>query len=445
MRFLSRLVARLPVLARKALGSFVLRFVALGLQFLGAILIARQLGAAGFGAYGYAFTWATLIGTALGLGMGQLAIREVPRYLATADHGALRGFVLTWGLGLATTGLLVAGGMAALQMAGRLDLPVSWSLVVLAAVAHAVVLGLSALLSGFQRILQSQFLESILRQALFLGIILFCVGLGITLDPERVFQLTLLAVLPVILVMGWLVRRSMSRAMEAGVPPPAFSVLVWLTASVPLLLSTLAGQLQSSLDTLVLGVMVDDASLGLYRAAARGAELALIAQGLALQVLGPMLSRALATNNRTEAQSLISQSAVMSAGLGLTICAMLALLPEFYLGLFGAEFRAATRVLWILVGTEALSILCGPVALILVMLRREKLVLAITLAALVLNFGLKLLFVPLWGTIGAAASTFLSVAAFKLVLLGVVWRVGGFDPTLWTPLRRLVTGGPGRS
>jgi len=164
-----------------------------------------------------------------------------------------------------------------------------------------------------------------------------------------------------------------------------------------------------------------------------------------LQVLGPMLSRALATGDRAEAQSLISQSAVMSAGLGLAICGVLALLPGPYLGLFGPEFRAATVELWILVAAQALAILCGPVALILVMVRRERLVLAVTVAILVLNLGLKLLFVPVWGTIGAAASTLIAVVVLKLVLLAAVWRLARFDPTLWTPLRRLVAGAPGRS
>lgn len=439
MRFLSRLMARLPLLAKKTLGSAGLRFGALGLQFLGSILIARLLGAAGFGAYGYAFTWALLIGTVLGLGMGQLAIREVPRYLAKSEFGSLRGFVLVWLLGLGVTGLLAGAALAAAEELGWLDFAIGWPLVLMAAVIHALVLGLSALLAGFQRILQSQFLESILRQGLFLAALLACVALGVALDTERVFQLTLLAALPVIGAMVWLLHRSMRGVMPETRPPRQMTTLVWLASSLPLLLSTLTTQLQTSLDTLVLGAMVDDASLGLFRAAARGAELAMIAQGLAFQVLGPMLSRALAQDNRAEAQSLISQSAVMSSGLGLAICGALALLPGTYLGLFGAEFRAATPVLWVLVATQAVAILCGPVALVLIMQKREKFVLLTTVAALGLNLGLKLVMIPPLGTMGAALATLIAVSVVKLVLLWTVARgPEGFDPTPWTPLKRRV-------
>lgn len=436
MKNLSRLIDRLPLFVRKLSVSVVLRFGSLGLQFAGSILVARQLGAAGFGAYGYAFTWAVLIGTVLGLGMGQLSIREVPRYLAHGAFGALRGFVTSWFLGLIVSGLLASGIIALCQAEGWLEFSVPWPLVMLAALAHALVLGLSALLSGFQRILQSQFLESILRQVLFLAALLVCVFLGLQLDTRNIFEITLLAVLPVILLMAVILRRSMRQAMTGPRPAMQMTTLVWLGASVPLLLTTLTTQLQTGLDTLVLGAMVDDKSLGLFRAASRGTDLVLIANGLAVQVLGPMLSRALAKGDRAEAQSLISQSAVMSAGLGLSICAVLVLFPGFYLGLFGAEFRAATPVLWVLTATQAVALLCGPSALVLVMLHREKLVLITTVIVLALNFGLKLLFIPLWGMIGSAYATLIAVILLRVFLTVCVIRVGGFDPTLWTPLKR---------
>ena len=441
MKYLSRLIDRMPAFAKKIFVSFFLRFGSLGLQFAGSVLVARQLGAAGFGAYGYAFTWAVLIGTVLGLGMGQLSIREVPRYLAHGDFGALRGFVQSWALGLAVSGLLAAAVIALCQAKGWLEFSIPWQLVVLAAVAHAIVLGLSALLSGFQRILQSQFLESILRQALFLGALVLCLFLGVVLDTQNIFEITLIAVLPVILLMAYILRHSMRQAMAGQSYTPQFTTIVWLSASLPLLMTTLTTQLQTSLDTLVLGAMVDDTSLGLFRAASRGTDLVLIANGLAVQVLGPMLARALAKDDHIEAQSLISQSAVMSAGLGLGICAVLALFPGPYLGLFGTEFRAATPVLWVLVATQAVSVLCGPAALVLVMLRREKLVLVTTLIMLAVNFGLKLLFIPLWGTIGAAYATLIAVIVLRVALMAIVVRTCGFDPTIWTPLKHRLARG----
>lgn len=440
MKYLSRLTARMPAFVQKIFVSFFLRFGSLGLQFAGSILVARQLGAAGFGVYGYAFTWAVLIGTVLGLGMGQLSIREVPRYLAHGDFGALRGFVASWALGLIVSALLATAVIALCQAEGWLEFSIPWPLVMLAAIAHAIVLGLSALLSGFQRILQSQFLESILRQVLFLGALLVCIFLGVVLDTQNIFEITLLAVLPVILIMAYILRQSMQQAVAGQSPGYDFTTIAWLTASVPLLLTTLTTQMQTSLDTLVLGAMVDDKSLGLFRAASRGTDLVLIANGLAVQVLGPMLARALAKDDRVEAQSLISQSAVMSAGLGLGICAVLAIFPRFYLGLFGAEFREAAPVLWVLVATQAVSVLCGPAALVLVMLRREKLVLFTTLAMLALNFGLKLLFIPIWGMIGAAYATLIAVIVLRLILMVSVVRIGGFDPTIWTPLKRRLIG-----
>jgi len=163
----------------------------------------------------------------------------------------------------------------------------------------------------------------------------------------------------------------------------------------------------------------------------------MIAQGLAFTILGPILSRTLALENRDEAQSLISQSAVLSSFLGLSICAILAAFPGTYLGLFGVGFREATPILLILVATQMISILCGPAALILIMHRREKLVLFTALAGLGLNLGLKVMLIPGLGTIGAALATFAAVAVVKVALLALVIRETGFDPTIIAPIRRL--------
>jgi O-antigen/teichoic acid export membrane protein len=435
MKFLLRLLERMPPIAQKTFGSVFLRFAAIGLQFLGSVLIARQLGPAGFGAYVYAFTWATLIGSVLGLGLGQLSVREVPKYLAHSQHGALRGYLALWVTSLLATGSIAGGILAALDAGDLFRFDVGWPLVLLVAITHAAVLGLSSFLSGFQRILQSQFFENILRQSLFLSVILVCIVLQFELDTVRVLQFSVVTVLPVIFMMGWLLHRSVSQATGNAPASPEFSTLAWLAASLPLLLSTLTTQMQTSLDTLVLGAMVDDSDLGLFRAASRGAELAMIAQGLAFRVLGPMLSRTLALQDHEEAQGLVSQSAVLSSVFGLTICAALAAFPETYLDLFGAGFREAVPVLWILVATQLVSIFCGPVALIIH--RREKLVLFVTLVGLGLNFGLKVMLIPGLGTIGAALATFAAVAVVKVALLALVIRETGFDPTIIAPIRRL--------
>lgn len=438
MRLVSLLIQRMPPYAKKVILSAGLRFGALALQFIGSVLIARQLGAANFGAYGYAFTWVTLIGAALGLGMGQLAVREVPRYLAKSEFGSLKGFILVWASGIFVTGTATYILLLFMDINGYLDLSVHWFLVFLAAAAHAIVLGLSSILSGFQIILKSQFLEGVLRQIIFLTIIISLILINIPLSVDNVFVISLFSIAPIIIIMLWILHREMiNTKTDLGDAKYRFYTISWLSASLPLLLSNLTNQLQTGLDTLVLGAMVDDASLGIFRAAARGAELVMIAQGLSIQVLGPMLSRALAQGKKLEAQSLISQSSAFASALGISICGLMACFPEIYLGLFGDDFRSATPILWILLSTQALSILFGPSAIILIMHNRENAVLITTIVTLLINFGLKLFFVSTIGSQGAALATFISVVAMQGFLLIFCLRVTGLDPTLWTPAKRV--------
>jgi O-antigen/teichoic acid export membrane protein len=431
----------MPSFTKKALTSFVLRFGALGLQFAGSVMIARVLGVDGFGVYSIAFTWTMLLGTVIGLGLGPLAVRELPKYMVRGDHGAVLGYIVMWAGSVLITAVIVAALLAGLETYGLVDLGVGWRWVALAAFVQALVLGLSTQLNGFQQILRAQMLETILRQSLYLGILALFVFLGLSLDPSRVFSLSILAALPVVGLMGVLLWRTLTNELPHPRAPMTFRPALWFAASLPLLASTFATQMQTNLDVLMLGVLADDAAVGRYRAASRGADLALIANGLAVQVLGPMLSKALAQDKKALAQSLISQSAAVSGGLGVLICGALILFPTLYLGLFGADFQAAAPALQILAAAQAVSLLSGPVAMILVMLGREKMVLMVSLSSLALNFTLNFLLIPIWGIEGAAIATFIAVVMVKLTLLVVVLRVSGFDPTVWSPVRlRLARG-----
>ncbi|WP_164738133.1 oligosaccharide flippase family protein [Frigidibacter oleivorans] len=436
MSVIHRLTALLPAFVRKTLASFLLRFTGLGLQFVGAIAISRAIGVEGFGAYTYAFTWVTLIGTVLGLGFGQLAGRELPVYVAQGQHGALRGYLVAGPAAILATGIVAAIVLAVLQRAGLFNLTVGWLLVSLGAMLHAAILNTSSILAGFQQVLKAQVLESLLRPLIFLGLLLAVWASGWALSANLVFSISLLAMLPLLA----LSLRAMGRAAREALPPDAeprrYLLAAWFAASLPMLASSLSTFMQTNIDVILLGMIDGDVAVGQYRAASRAADLTLIANGIALQVLGPMLSRALASGDRAGSQRMISQSAMISGAVGMAICLTFGLGAELYLSLYGEAFRPAADALRLLMLAQAVSILCGPVGVILIMMRRERTVLALNLASLVANFVLNLLLIPRFGLTGAAFATMLAVAGVRLAQLWVVLRVSGFDPTVWTPLRR---------
>ena len=421
--------------------SVVVRFGGLGLQFAGSILIARALGVEGFGAYSYAFTWAVILGTVITLGFAPLAVRELPRFVVAGDHGLLRGYLRVCAVVVLGVGTLVALMLAGLEAAGLLVLSVGWPLVALAALAQSVLLVLVALLTGLQKIILAQLVETLLRQGVFLGPLLVLLYLGHVFLPAEVFRLAVISVVLMLPVLTWLIWREMGRQVAPWQTRRSIAAeygpWLWVGMALPLLATTLANQMQTNLAVIMVGYMGDDADVGRYRTASRAVDLVLIANALAIQVLGPMLSRALARKDRAEAQQLMGQAALAAFGLGALVCLVLAVWSDLYLGLFGPDFLAARTTLRILLIAQILGLICGPVAVVMVMLRRERMVLALSLTSLAVNFCLNWALIPAYGIEGAAVATLCAVLTFKGGLLIVVLRQTGFDPAPFGLGRRL--------
>lgn len=417
--------------------SFGLRFGGLMLQFIGAILIARTLGAEGYGVYTYAFSVAIVMGTFLGFGFVPLAVRELPRYLSLQEHGLAWGFLVS-GFWL----IILSGGVAAvvlilLSWSGVVALGISWPLVALAAVFQTLILGLSSTLNGFQRVIQSQFIETVVRQGLFLAVVGSFALWGYSFTPMRLFVLSLTLACLVLVLLAWRIQKAMSQETNQLLPSAAYDLRRWLAAGVPLMMIAVSGQLQMNLDVLMIGVFAEPADVGRYRAAARGAEMVLIAGGIALQLLEPMLSRAITLGDRAETQRLISHSAFVSAYLSAALAAPLFFGAMYYLRLFGIDFVSAYPILKVLALGHFFGFLCGPVTVILVMLGRERVVLIVTISALLINIGISFIFIPQYGIIAAAVATVISGVLSKLTLLAIVLRSSAFDPTPGALFHRL--------
>ena len=421
-----------------------MRIAGLGLQFISSVIIARLLGVDGFGIYSFAFTCVIMAAMMVSLGFDQLAVREVPRFLRRNQPDLLRGFLLLTFLvilGMSIVGVFISIWMSA---NGWLDVLIGWPWLVAAMMIHALILNLATVMNGLHRILQSQFVETILRPGIFLLVLGLLLLLDWPLVARDVFAISVMVSVPILVLMIWLVWRAVraETAIFTDMPQVRLEARLWMVSAIPLLVMSFANQMQTNLDVLVLGVLADAADVGRYRAASRGADLMLIANGISLQILGPMLSRTLAGVNpsteQVEAQRLITQSAQVSFILGGGIFIILFISAGVYLNIFGESFVPAAPVLRILLAAQMISILTGPVAIVLITTGHERLVMIISLGSLALNLALNLTLIPAFGTLGAAWATLSAIVILKLIMLAIVLRHCCFNPTLWSPLNRLL-------
>jgi len=176
--------------------------------------------------------------------------------------------------------------------------------------------------------------------------------------------------------------------------------------------------------------------VGLYRGGARGAILVSIANMIALQLVAPMLSRALAREERDETQKLLSQAALVSFATGIPIVLIFGFGASIYLGLYGPDFTAASTSLRLLLIGQTTIVLAGADAILLIMLHRERLVFVVTFIGVLMNFGLNLALIGPMGMNGAAVASLASMAFVRISLVAVVLRTTGFDTTVFSWLTR---------
>lgn len=434
-----RRLSAMPEMIWKAIAAFGLRFSGLGLQFLGSIVIARHLGAESFGAYIFAFTCANLAGTCLTLGMAELSVREVPLFVEYRDGWSLRRYLKVLVATMAAMSGVVALGFFLLEQLDILVLEPGWVLVTSFALSHALVLAAEKNMAGLQYIVSSKLCDSLLRPGLYVGSVLAFLFLGFDLSTGQILGLAALAALTSAGVMWfWVVKILQGLDLEGSGRKggPLTDRKWWYAASVPMMLTTVVNMLMLDVDVLMIGVLLGDFEVGIYRPAVRGVALINMANLAAVQTLGPLLARALARKDAAAAQALLAQAVMVTAGLGLLIGGCLIAGGSYYLGLFGPEFLAARPALLILVAGQLFAIVNGGGAALLIMLRREKIVFWLNVVTIVLNVGLNSLLIPIWGIEGAALSTAVSIGFIKVAFVVMIRRVSDYDPTIVYPLRR---------
>lgn len=419
----------IPAFVVKAFYSFGLRFSGLALQFIGSIVIARTMGVEAFGAYATAFSWAIIVGAVLPLGLDHLAVREVPRYLVEQRNRFAHGYTMALIGTILINGIFALLFFAVADVTGMIELETGWILGGIMALVHAGTLGLAALMASVKKVVLSQLLEVSLRQCIYLGSIIFIAWLGFQITPAGLFVISIIGAIPVIVLMIWHVHKSLFK--DHPKQQPLFRIRMWYAAALPLLVMNLANLLQNEAGLLMVSEMLGDTEAGLYRAAARGAALVLIVDAVIARLLAPMLSHSLAANDQPEVRRLLRLSALLSIGVGASICLVLGGGANFYLGLFGEEFTAGRSVLWIFLAGYAVYFMTGAATTLLIMLGHEKSVLLVKLVTLALCLILNFILIPKYGIVGGALGTMIAFCLDKIILLWIVLAATHYNPTIF--------------
>jgi O-antigen/teichoic acid export membrane protein len=368
-------------------------------------VLTRYLGPDDYGKYTLALMYMQLFGVLADVGLFTTVVREISKAPERTEELVGNTLALR---------LVLAIAVIALAAAISLVLPYDRQVRIAIVLAGAPLL-FGMLTTTYVAILQSRLrmtravIGDVVGRATSLGLVLLVVGLDLgfywVLGAAAGGALATLAV-------TWSLTRGIARIR------PRVERAVWVTllkAAVPLGLALAINALYFRADTLIISLYEPYGEVGLYTLAYRILELALVVGTVYLNTSLPVLSHAVAHDER-RALRVIQDSTDLFVILGAPLVAGgLVLAPQIIDIAGGAEFDGAAEPLRILLVAGALAAVNGVFGYALIAKERQTSALWLNLTGLTFNVGLNFLLVPRYGIVAAAAVT---VASEVLILVG---------------------------
>lgn len=425
------------LLLRRALGSAAIQAVSRLLTLGFGIVLARGLGAEGYGVYSYAIAVMTLLMVAAEAGVPTLVMREVAASEARERWGVLHG-VLRWAarfVALTSTTIALIGLIGLWSMAETISPTALYT-----ALAMLLTLPLMAganttmfAIRGLHRIVFSQVVDLLLRPVLplilVIGIFWF---LPEQRQPQSVMAAQFIAALAVLIFGTVALQRLTPKAARNA--RPVYHRRAWLRSALPFTLIGGAGIINTHTDIIMLGWFTTSNEIGIYRVAVQGATLVGFSLQVVNAVVAPQFSRLHARGDLEHLQEIVTQSARWVLLLAVPVAVLLIVAGGLLLRwVFGVEFTPAHLPLAILTLGQLVNATFGSVGFLLNMTGHEAVAARTLWQAALLNIVLNLAFIPLFCLTGAALATAISLAIWNVLLYRQVKKRLGINSTAFIP------------
>jgi O-antigen/teichoic acid export membrane protein len=421
------------VLARGSIGSFAVRASAAVLLFGMHMLLARVLGVVSYGNYVYAVTWVQVLALFSAAGMDSASARYVAEYRAKGEPVLLAGF-----LRHARTLAFAASVAAAAALFGvvellepRLDpelvLAFRWGALLLPVVTLLEVR--SGALRGFKRVVLARVPVEVLRPVLLIGAVSVAhfAARNLLGAPMVMAASVAAAAVGLVVIEAVLRRFPVETGVEVAITP--LPRRAWSGVAFQLLLVAGFGLILGQTDTLMLGALRGTSDAGIYTVAVRLAGFVPFALISVNVMLGPQIAELHGAGRRRELQRVLTLGARASLGFAVPVTAVLVLWGGAVLGMFGAEFSQGRAALLVLVGGQLVGCTLGSVGTLMTMTGHQRTVAWVFGGSAVANIALNAALIPVFGMLGAAVATAMTMLTWNAVLVMRAMRTQRLDTT----------------
>ncbi|CAA6819172.1 MAG: Unknown protein [uncultured Sulfurovum sp.] len=168
------------------------------------------------------------------------------------------------------------------------------------------------------------------------------------------------------------------------------------------------------LDSFMIGYYMTEYQVGIYSACIKiSFAITFVLQSVNAYI-APKLAQSYSSKNN-EIKKIYRSTVIIILFSSLPMAIILYSFPDFFLGLFGEEFKSATLTLKIIIVGYLINALFGPVGYVLNMTDNQNIFMKILLISLVINFILNFILIPSYGIDGAATATLVSMFLWNFI------------------------------
>lgn len=416
-------------ISNAAIGVYAMRLGGVGVAFLLQVMVAKLIGAEGYGIFAFAWVLATIIGQFCCCGFNETSNRFLPAYIVAGDLKRARGFIQFSGLFVFTVSAIVCLASIAGIVLLQDFIPEQYFLPTLLAMTCAPLLCVTHLKEAFS-ISRSLPLHGlmptyVIRPLALMGAIWVVVTFGFAEAGAHTALGALLFSAFLALVLQALLLRKPMRA-QLGHGPAVIEVRNWLGASLPLLFAQGFFLLATSIDVFLLSGLVAPDQVGIYFAGAKIVACVSFIQMAVGAAIARRLSEAVQQQDQAKFDHHFERGRHMMMWPTLAGVIFVTLASPLILQVFGSEFSSGTPIVALLATGILLQSVAGPIQERMMVMNQQRTIAYIIAGSLAFNIAASIALIMALGIAGAAIASTLSIVV-RILLMHYFARRGPAD------------------
>ena len=419
---------------RDVLLAFSVRVAGAAILYLSQVVLARWMGSFEYGIYVFVWTWVLVLGGLSHGGLAMAMIRLLPEYKEKGELDLLRGLLCGGRIAAVVMATTVAGfGALALWLLGpRIANPYVWpAYLALVCLPMYTLTDVQDDIGRGQRWMAVALVPPyVLRPLLVLATLFAAHEFGLPMDARTAAAAAVVATWGAAVVQIVLVRRA--RVVEIPNGAEAYDFPTWFRIARPLLVIGGCDIVLQNVDVIAVSRYMSPTDVGIYYAAAKTMSLVMFVHYAVGSAVANRFSTLHARGDQAGLQAFVRDAVNWTFWPSLAAAIVILALGKPLLWLFGPQFLAGYPVMFVLVLGFLARAAMGPSDFLLNMLGEQKACAQILAATVVLDIVLNFTLVPIFGLMGAASATAISLTFASVLNYIIARRRLNLDVGIWS-------------